>query len=93
MLAPEMAHHLVPKFTADSMVAKKRAPESDKRRVLVGQPRHFPIVLDDINNRLLQTLPSSRRFVRGPFVLLINLSRGNEDGELKVSSKQRRIFR
>jgi len=34
-LTPERAHHLFPKFTADSVLAKQRAPESDQRRILV----------------------------------------------------------
>jgi hypothetical protein len=92
VLAPEMAHHPVPKFTADSMVAKKRAPESDERGVLVGQSLHVPVVLDDINDRLFQALPHSRRFVPGPFVLLVDFSCGNENRQLKVSSADRTIL-
>src|SRR5207249_326453 len=85
MLTPEMAHHLFPKFTADPVFAKQHAPESDQRRVLVGQLRHVPVVLDDINNRLLQALPQTRQLMRGPFVLLVDLPRGNQDRELKIS--------
>ena len=36
MLAPEMVHHLLPEFTADSMFAKQRTPETDQSRVFVG---------------------------------------------------------
>jgi Erythromycin esterase len=36
MLTPEMVHHFLPKFTADSVFAKQRAPETDQCCVFVG---------------------------------------------------------
>src|SRR5262249_36801487 len=36
--------------------------------------------------RLLQALSQTSRFVRGPFVLLVDLPRGDQDRELKISS-------
>src|SRR5688572_32854521 len=83
MLAAEEADHVGPDLAADLVVAQQRAAERDQRRVLLRETGHEPVVLDDVDDGLLETLPQARRLVRRPFVLLVDLTGCDQHGELE----------
>src|SRR4030095_1848575 len=84
MLPPEMSDHLLPQLAADTVLAIQRASKRDERGVLVGKARHVLVVLDDVDDRLLESLLQPRGLVGGPLVLLIDFSRDDEHRKLKV---------
>ena len=65
------------------LLAQQRAAERDQRRVLLGEARDGAVVLHDVDDGLLEALPQARGLVRRPFVLLVDLARGDQHGELK----------
>src|SRR5580700_10879974 len=75
VLPPEMSDHLLPQLAAHAVLAIQRASESDERRVLVGEACHVLVVLDDVDDRLLKSLPQARGLVGGPLILLVDFSR------------------
>src|SRR5262249_13070545 len=85
VLPPEKRDHLLPQLAAHSVITIQRASKGDERGVLLGEGRHVLVVLDDVNDRLLESLPQARRLVSGPLVLLVDLSRHDEHCELKVA--------
>src|SRR6202008_3075719 len=74
------------------VVAQQRAAEGDQRRVLFGETRYGAIMLDDVDDRLLEPLPQARRLVRRPLVLLVDLARGDQHGELKEARTDRAVL-
>src|SRR4030095_4745014 len=91
MLPPEMSDHLLPQLAADTVLAIQRASKRDERGVLVGKARHVLVVLDDVDDRLLESLPQARGLVGGPLVLLIDFSRDDEHRKLKVPRADRAV--
>ena len=83
VLPPEVSDHLLPQLAAHPVLAIERSSKGDERGVLVGQARHRPVVLDDVDDRLLEPLPQARGFVGRPLVLLVDFPRDDEHRELK----------
>src|SRR5512139_604916 len=59
VLAAEQADHVGPNLAADFVVAQQRAAERDQRGVLLGEARDGTVVLHDVDDGLLETLPQA----------------------------------
>ena len=85
LLAPEVAHHLFPKLTTDAVLAKQSTPEGNQMWRPCRTSPSRPDRLDDIDDRLLDSLHQAPHCMRRPFVFLVDLPRCNHRCELEVA--------
>src|SRR5690606_12677233 len=84
-LLPEMLDDLGIKRAVYLVIAKKRSAETDDQLVLLFQSAELAVVLDRIDDGSRHADPARSRFVRGPFVRLLELRCGMKDGDLVVA--------